>query len=178
MTSIVSRVPAERLADLPDTARGLTTSEVVERRARYGPNAIFESAPGGWTQIARDTVRDPMIWFLLIVGALFAAIGDYTEAVVLAVAIVPLMGMDAWLHRRTQASHSRLATHSIVIRGDATREVEAIELVPGDLVRVSAGEPFPADGMIVAGELLQAGSPHELRVGPNVQPRIQETLKQ
>ena len=110
------------------------------------------------------------------------AIGDYTEAVVLAVAIVPLMGMDAWLHRRTQASvqslHSRLATHSIVIRGDATREVEAIELVPGDLVRVSAGEPFPADGMIVAGELLQAGSPHELRVGPNVQPRIQETLKQ
>jgi Ca2+-transporting ATPase len=67
--------------------------------------------------------------------------------------------MDAYLHRRTQASteglSGRLATQAKVHRDGATLSISARELVPGDLVEVSGGESFPADGLIVSGEGLQ-----------------------
>jgi Ca2+-transporting ATPase len=68
--------------------------------------------------------------------------------------------MDAFLHRRIQASTEglsrQLAQKARVVRNGGRVEIPASELVPGDLVRVSTGESFPADGLIVAGENLQA----------------------
>ena len=67
--------------------------------------------------------------------------------------------MDAFLHRRTQAStqglKSRLAARATVVRDDNAITAVAAELVPRDLVVAAPGEPFPADGIIVAGEGLQ-----------------------
>jgi Ca2+-transporting ATPase len=101
-----------------------------------------------------------MIWFLAATSALFGIVGDYTEALIMAAAMVPLVGMDAFLHRRTQAStqglSSRLAERATVMRDAVWREIRSIELVPGDLVAVTPGLPFPADGLIVAGDSLQA----------------------
>ncbi len=72
--------PLERLPSLADLAAGLSETEATERRARYGPNAILETPPGGWRDILRDTGRDPMLWFLLVASGLFAAIGDLGAA--------------------------------------------------------------------------------------------------
>jgi Ca2+-transporting ATPase len=100
-----------------------------------------------------------MIWFLVIVSVLFVAIGDYSEAAILAVAVVPLVGMDLYLHRRTQASTqglaSRLTSQAAVVRNGSTLTVSAREIVPGDLVEVASGVPFPADGLFVLGNDLQ-----------------------
>lgn len=67
--------------------------------------------------------------------------------------------MDAYLHRRTQASTEglldRLVTAASVVRDGTVRKIPAIDLVPGDLVVVPEGQPVPADGLIVAGEDLQ-----------------------
>ena len=103
-------VPLPRVADLLTTDRGLTADEVSSRRGLYGVNDIIEAPPGGWRDLARDTARDPMIWFLAATSVLFAALGDYAEALTLLVAMVPLIGMDAFLHRRTQASTQGLAS--------------------------------------------------------------------
>ena len=87
-------------------------------------------------------------------------LGDFVEAAVLAAALVPIMGMDAYLHRRTQATTEglagRLASVAHVIRDGAPAELPAADLVPGDLVLVREGTPFPADGLIVGGDGLQA----------------------
>lgn len=117
-------------------------------------------ATNPWLDLARDTLKDPMIWFLVGTGLVYAVLGSYTEAVTLLIAILPLVGMDAFLHRRTQASTEglsrQLAQTARVVRDGQATDVPAIDLVPGDLVRVAAGEPFPADGLIVGGENLQA----------------------
>ncbi len=153
------KVPTERLEGLLDSRSGLAAAEATARNRLYGPNDIVEAPPGTWRDLARDTLRDPMLWFLLGTAALFAILSDYVEALTLAVAMIPLVGMDAYLHRRTQASTrgltSRLATTARVVRDGATLELPARELVPGDLVEVGAGEPFPADGLVVAGENIQ-----------------------
>jgi P-type Ca2+ transporter type 2C len=153
------KVPLDRLEGLLDNERGLTAVEVAERGRLYGFNDIVEAPPDAWRELARDTVRDPMLWFLLGTAVLFAFLGDYAEALILACAIVPLIGMDAYLHRRTQAStrglKSRLASTARVMRGTMLLEQPARDLLPGDLVEVGSGESFPADGLILAGENVQ-----------------------
>ena len=152
-------VTLERFAGIGGPLAGLTTASVAARRARWGENEIVERRGAGWKEILRDTARDPMIWFLVATGVLFAALGDRTEATVLGLAILPLVGMDAFLHRRTQASTeglaSRLASSAVVERDGALRTIPVLEVVVGDLVTVAAGEPFPADGLVVAGNELQ-----------------------
>jgi len=95
-----------------------------------------------------------MVWFLAGTAILFLWLGDLTEAVVLVVAMVPIVGMDAYLHRRTQASTqgllARLASQAIVVREDGEYQIPAEELVPGDLVIIQTGEYIPADGIFVS----------------------------
>ena len=144
---------------LADVSVGLSAAEVSERRVRFGANAIVDEPAGHWLELLLDTARDPMIWLLIGTGVLYALIGDRNEALVLFAAILPVVGMDAWLHRRTRIStqglRGRLASRATVLRDGAASVIPAVELVPGDLVLVTAGESLPADGLIVRGEALQ-----------------------
>ena len=152
-------IPIRRLGG-PLDLLGLTAAAARERRATFGPNDIVEVTRNPWQAIVRDTIRDPMIWFLVGTGSLYAALGDHTEALTLFAALVPLAGMDAFLHRRTQASteglSSRLAVTATVVRDGRPVTVPAGDVVPGDGAIVTAGQAFPADGVVVAGEDMQA----------------------
>lgn len=139
---------------------GLDAAQVSARRQRFGENEIIQKTPGRWLGLASDTARDPMIWFLIATAILFAWLGEVVEAAVLAFAILPLVGMDAFLHWRTQASteglRRRLASRATVIRDGREAELPASELVPGDLVVLRAGDWAPADGLIEQSEGLKA----------------------
>lgn len=152
--------PVERLQDLWNNTNGLDAAQVAERRKTFGSNTIVAESSSGWQAIARSTAGDPMIWFLIGTALLFFWLGDFAEAVVLGAALIPIVGMDAYLHRRTQASteglRARLASRARVLRDGHEHEVPAEELVPGDLVIVPAGAYFPADGLIQSGDALQA----------------------
>ncbi|WP_163993169.1 cation-translocating P-type ATPase [Pyxidicoccus caerfyrddinensis] len=153
-------VPVHRLPCSVDDARGLGASEVQERRARYGRNDVLARPRRSAMQTLRDSAADPMLWFLVATSALYLFLGELSEGLVLLVAIVPLLGMDAFLHHRTRASteglQSRLAARATVLRDGREQEVPADEVVVGDLARVEAGGHFPADGLVVRGEGLQA----------------------
>jgi Ca2+-transporting ATPase len=154
------RLDSSRIEALLDDATALTTAQATERRARYGTNRIVEQPPSAWQDVARETARDPMIWFLAGTALLFVWLGDFVEAGVLAFALLPIAGMDAYLHRRTQASTEglagRLATTASVVRDGTRRDLASADLVPGDLVVVAEGGAVPADGLVVAGDSLQA----------------------
>ena len=155
-------IPAERLCDLRTGDRGLAPADVAARRAVYGSNHILESGDSAWRVLVGETARDPMIWYLVGIGVLYAALGSHAEAAILLAATLPLIGMDAYLHRRSQASTAslrrQLAASATVWRDGRYHEVAAVELVPGDRVRVATGAAFPADGVIVSdsGSGLQA----------------------
>lgn len=153
------RVPLDKLPDLPIGEMGLTAATVEDQR-RHGFNDVVAQVSGGWLTVARDTARDPMLWFLVSTAALFGVLGELAESLVLLVALVPLLSMDAYLHRRTTASSaglaSRLASSARVLRDGRWQDVPSRELVPGDMVEVVAGEYFPADGLLVSGSGLQA----------------------
>lgn len=152
-------IPAERLEGLPDLQAGLGAADADARLRRYGPNQIIPATGHGWATTLRDTLRDPMLWFLMVTSVLFWGVGQRAEALGLLLALIPLLGMDAWLHRRTQASlqglSGRLAVQARVLR-DGTERLLAVEaIVPGDLVIVRTGESIPADGLLLRCEGLQ-----------------------
>lgn len=152
--------PADRLPPGVAHDQGLSAAQVAAARLAHGPNDIVAEPARGWLAVARDTVRDPMLWFLLVTAALFALLGQLRESWILLLALAPLMGMDAWLHHRTLASAaglaSRLASTAATLRDGRWVEVPSRDLVPGDLVEVLPGMYFPADGLLVSGQGLQA----------------------
>lgn len=153
-------LPADRLPEPTAFSRGISETEAERRRARYGLNDIVEVPGSPWLELARDTAKDPMLWFFAATGVVYALAGQRVESITLLVAILPLLGMDAFLHRRTSAStrglKSRLATDCRVIRNGVSRSIPAADIVPGDLVVLQPGETLPADGVFVHGTELQA----------------------
>lgn len=151
-------VPSERLGLLANRD-GLTSARADALRQQFGDNNLLGARVAGWQQLLRDTATDPMLWFLLVTALLFMLTGDRAEATLLALAIVPIIGMDAFLHHRTSASTSglasRLATMATVRRDGTLQALPVQALVPGDLVVVGENEYFPADCIILGGEQLQ-----------------------
>ncbi|WP_374437238.1 cation-translocating P-type ATPase [Inhella sp.] len=151
-------LPLDQLPPLPAGAQGLDAAQVQAERAR-GFNDIVAAGGSGWREVLGDSLRDPMLWFLLFTAGLFGLLGQRAEALTLLAALLPLLGMDAYLHRRTRASSaglaSRLASSARVHRSGNWQELPARELVVGDLVEVAPGEYFPADGLLVGGTGLQ-----------------------
>lgn len=174
------RLPSDRLEGLIAPETGLDSAHVAARRTRYGDNVILETVPGGWLEVARASLRDPMLWFLLATSLLFGAVGDRTEALILLAALVPLFGMDAWLHRRTQASlaglSGRLAAGARARRDGVWIDIPASELVPGDVVALASSDFVPADGVPLEAEQLQVdesaltGEAYPVRKQPVVLP--------
>ncbi|TNF59873.1 MAG: cation-transporting P-type ATPase [Burkholderiales bacterium] len=153
------RIAADHLPVTAWTA-GLTSGQAQAQERAHGLNDILAPSKGGWLGVVRDTARDPMLWFLVVTAGLFWLLGEVRESLILLLAMLPLLGMDAYLHRRTMVSSaglaSRLASNARVCRDGRWQEVASREVVPGDLVEVRPGEYFPADGLLVFGDGLQA----------------------
>lgn len=149
-------LPVDSISAIPD---GLSSNEAHLRLARFGANDVLPPSTHGVRQLISDTLRDPMVWFLLFAATLYGALGEIPETVVLVIALIPIITMDAWLHRRTQASieglASRLASSARVWRDKRAMILPASEIVPGDVVQVGPGEFFPADGVVVKAEAAQ-----------------------
>lgn len=151
IVSTMKKISFETLDGLIGGHFGLSDEEVALQTSRYGRNEIVEVAGNPWLDLAKETLKDPMIWFLIGIGAIFVLVGDSKEAIVLFVAILPLVLMDAFLHWRTQATTSglrtNLASHANVIRGGKKMLVDSRFLVPGDLVTIMSENYIPADGV-------------------------------
>lgn len=154
------KISLEALGGLKGAPTGLSTAEVTSQRSRFGPNSIIERSGNPWLELFMDTVKDPMIWFLVGIGTAFFFVGDRQEAITLFLATVPLLFMDAFLHWRTQASTAslkgQLATEVLVIRDGKRLRIDSHEIVPGDLVVLNSENHFlPADGFWESVESIQ-----------------------
>ncbi|MAL48188.1 MAG: haloacid dehalogenase [Methylophaga sp.] len=152
-------VPMDRLQGILSNNQGLSKAEAALRIKKYGPNDIIDTSASPLLIALQDTLRDPMLWFLVATSILFLSLGEFVESFVLFAAIIPLIGMDFYLHRRTQTStqglKNRLAATAHVIRDGSSMQITTAEIVPGDLVLLTAGDYIPADGVLLSAEVSQ-----------------------
>lgn len=154
------KVPADRVPASITGNEGLNSEQLQQQRNIFKDNDILIDQSGRWLAIIIDSARDPMLWFLVLSASLFGIVGHLNEALVLGLAIIPLMSMNVYLHRRTAASSAglsrRMSSTAKVFRDGQWHVIPSRELVPGDLTEVASGEYFPADGVIVDGDALQS----------------------
>ncbi|WP_372623639.1 HAD-IC family P-type ATPase [Falsiroseomonas sp.] len=140
---------SEALARLGSTAEGLTGEEAAARLARHGPNRLPEPPRRGPLARFLDQFRNLLIYVLLGAAAISALLGHWLDAaVILAVVLVnAIVGFvqEGRAEAALAAIRDLLAPHAAVLRDGRRRDVEAAELVPGDIVLVEAGDRVPAD---------------------------------
>jgi P-type Ca2+ transporter type 2C len=139
---------------------GLTTREVQERRERHGPNALPDKSPEPmWKRILRQ-FASPLIYILLFALAFDLLIwiregaGDVpVESLAIAFILLLNAGLGVFQEYRAEAALGRLqslaAPRVWALRDGQLVHIPSSELVPGDFVRLEAGDRVPADGRVL-----------------------------
>ncbi|MGB6537356.1 MAG: HAD-IC family P-type ATPase [Xanthobacteraceae bacterium] len=140
--------------DLPN---GLTGDEARQRLAKFGPNAMPDTALHPW-RMALDKFWAPVPWMLEAAIVLELTLGKYVEAAIIAGLLAFNAALGLFQESRAQATlaalKSRLALNASVCREGAWKTILAAELVPGDVVKLSLGAVVAADVKLTAGEVL------------------------
>lgn len=143
-----------------DPARGLSAEEAEARLRLHGPNELERRVGSSPARILGGQLTSPMILLLVGAAVLSAALGDTTEALVIA-AVVALNGWigfrQEYRAEKAMASLQALSDPTVyVVRGGRSLEVAAREIVQGDLVTLRAGSHVPADGRVLEAHGLRA----------------------
>ncbi|WP_428962171.1 cation-translocating P-type ATPase [Micromonospora fluostatini] len=148
---------AEVLARLDvDPECGLASDEVDRRRSVVGRNALALSTQRSSWRILLDQVRSVVVVLLAAAVVAGLVIGETVEAAAVAVVIIvnTIVGFVTELRalRSMEALRHLTAARADVERQNRREEIDAAELVPGDLVSVEAGDQAPADIRILEAE--------------------------
>ena len=146
-------------ARLKTSKAGLTNEEAKRRLAEFGPNEpARERRVSGFLQILRFFIN-PLVIILLIASAVSAAVGELINAsiiggmVLLSVALNIIQTYRS--HRAVERLRAGIVLTATTCRDGSWVEVPRRDLVPGDVIRLSAGDLVPADA-----RLLQAKDLH------------------
>ena len=138
---------------------GLSQAEAALRLARHGPNALRVRAVKPVWRLLLEQFTNAMILVLVGAAVVTAAIGDLKDTAVI-LAIVALNGVVGFVQeyraeRAMDALKRMTSPSSRVVRGGETLVVPAAELVPGDLVRLDAGDVITADLRLLEAQALR-----------------------
>ena len=143
-----------------DPSRGLHEAEADARRERVGPNRLERHHRRGAWAILADQFRSLVIGLLALAAVVAAAWGEWMEAGAIAIvlAINAAIGFLTELRaiRSMEALRELGTVRTRVRRGGEERAVDAELLVPGDIVRVEAGDIVTADLRVIEASKLQA----------------------
>lgn len=139
-------IPVERKKP---TFLGLTSEEAEERLERFGPNqTIREKQVTLWNRLW-DAIKNPLVILLLVLGAISSLTEDIRSAVV--IIFMAIIGVTLKVIQESKADiaasqlKAMVHTTATVLRDGVNKEVPLVEVVPGDVVKLSAGDMVPAD---------------------------------
>ncbi|KYF80026.1 magnesium-transporting ATPase [Sorangium cellulosum] len=148
---------AELFERLGTSPRGLTSEEARQRLARFGPNepAATTRREAAVVQVLRR-FANPLVSILLLASAVSAALGDLMNAAVVVVIVALSVAVESVQTRRSHRAVERLraqvAPTATTLRDGVFRESPRRELVPGDVIRLAAGDMVPADARLLEGK--------------------------
>jgi Ca2+-transporting ATPase len=155
-----ARKPADIVAALDsDLERGLSRAEAAARLSRYGPNRIAKEKPPSVWAIALGLLREPMNIMLVAVVVVSILIGEFSTALIVGLLIALNVVLGTRQELTARASVDALSKMQVpearVVRDRETALVPAVDLVPGDVVHLEAGDLVPADGRILRSATLE-----------------------
>ena len=143
----------ELLAELSTSANGLSLQEARLRLIRSGENVLRNGGQAsGWRLLLRQ-VENPLVLILVFAAGVSILVQEWTDALIVLTIVAgsTILGFTQE-YRASQAVNrlrERLSMRSSVLRDGVASEVESRQLVPGDVVLLSAGNLIPADGIVL-----------------------------
>ncbi|MBI3492448.1 MAG: HAD-IC family P-type ATPase, partial [Acidobacteria bacterium] len=138
---------------MPDESQGLTTAEAARLLAQFGPN---EPAPVRRLPVVVQLLHlfaNPLVLILLVASAISIALDQRTDAAIIVTIVLVGTSINFWQTYRSHQAADRLRASvtptATVKRDGAWQEVPLRVVVPGDVIRLSAGDLVPADGRLI-----------------------------
>lgn len=145
---------------MPDaeTLPGLSSHEASARLASEGPNVLASGEARTFGRIVLDVVREPMLALLLVAGAIYLALGDLHEALLLVAFACLSILITAIQETRTERAVAALrdltSPRALVIRDGERIRIAGSEVVRGDVLVLQEGDRVAADGWIARSSAL------------------------
>jgi P-type Ca2+ transporter type 2C len=138
---------------LDTSDRGLDPAEARERLEREGPNEIEAEEGISPLRIFIEQYKPALIWVLIVAAAVMVFVGHTIDAAVIAgvIVFITVFGFfqDYRAEQSIQALKEMSTTYALVRRGGEKTEIDAANVVPGDVIFVESGDIVPADARIV-----------------------------
>ncbi len=145
-------------SDSPARLAGLTGDEAQRRLQQFGPNELEAGRKRTVFRIVLETLREPMFLLLVAAAGIYAFMGDLGEGLFLlggaGAAIGLVIFQEARSERAMKALRALAQPSARVMRDGTELRVPVKEIVPGDILLAGEGERLPADGLLVAGDVI------------------------
>ena len=148
-----ARPASDAVARLASNAEGLSAREAAARLKTTGPNALVDRGHISWFALALRQVSNALVLLLVFAAVVSGAMGEWLDAaivltIVLATAITGF-SREYSAGKAAEALRQRIHGRTRVVRDGQTTSVPTEEIVPGDVVCLSAGNLVPADAVLL-----------------------------
>ena len=137
------------------TSAGLSAEQAAARLAAEGPNRLPGSERRATLAIAAGVVREPMLLLLVVTAALYLAVGDLHEALVLAASIFVIVVITVFQEQKAERALEALrdlsSPRAVVVRDGTPQRIAGVDVVRGDLLILGEGDRVPADAQLAPG---------------------------
>jgi Mg2+-importing ATPase len=148
-----SLAPDELFARLSASDAGLSDGDAAARLATFGRNTIKDEGKASLWKLLLKQFASPLVLILIFGAIVSLALHDTTDSIIILTIVAGSSLLSFWQEARASnavaALRSRLALTSDVIREGKRRTIPAAEIVPGDILLLSAGNLVPADGLVL-----------------------------
>jgi Mg2+-importing ATPase len=148
-----SRSPDALLAALGSTSAGLSQVEIEPRLAQYGPNTLKAQRQATPLGLFLNQFKSPIVIILLFATGISAVLRDWVDAIIILAIVLGSAALSFFQEysagNAAEKLRAQVTIKATVLRDGQPRSVPAEEVVPGDVVLLSAGSLVPADGVVL-----------------------------
>lgn len=148
-----SRSNSELFSILQSSESGLSSGQASTRLREFGENSIDDQKKKSIRQLVFNQLSDFMILILIIAAAISWIAGDLTDSIIILTIIIinALIGfLQEYRAEKAMESLKKMSSNrALVFRDQKIVQINATELVPGDIIKLEAGDVIPADVRLI-----------------------------
>ncbi len=148
-----SQSPDSLLAALGSTPNGLSAADAMQRLKKSGPNVLKVREKVTAMGLFLNQFKSPIILILLFATGVSAALGEWVDALIVLAIVLGSAVLSFWQEYSANTAAEKLRAQvkikATVLRDGQPQTIPAEEVVPGDVVLLSAGSLVPADGVLL-----------------------------
>lgn len=144
---------ADVLSRLETSTQGLNSEDATERLRVYGTNELAHKQKRTGIVSFLLHFKSPLIIILLIAASIAGALGDLSDFTIIFIIVIISVSIDHYQESKAENAaellKEKVSTTATVLRDDTKMEIILSQVVPGDIISLSAGDIAPADARII-----------------------------